>query len=325
MVDVFVDPQVFGWVSPATSSGIRSFVDRLRALREMSTSGCFRVSKAESAGSALYQSGQYPVRQSVQADLTSAGVSEFQAKDIVAIVDALLKRIPASESAYGLQDVLFEKCDLQPASILSGRDLHMCEALFRTAQLMDSIERKFKMRGYLLVNSAIHTRLDLSGELIMTDPADFDPGVPRSVSSQLAVIDTTRLGYGISAEVLWSSGNEECMLLAISTRLASRFQPPHRKWSIGAEFFASVKSLGADSENRATNVLESITDTIARSNLRATHELRINSGGNSPARMRGHDVAWRRDVDHELHLHYWETVDGPELACLSPHNRFDIP
>ena len=63
-------------------------------------------------------------------------------------------------------------------------------------------------------------------------------------------------------------------------------------------------------------------------NLAATHALREGQGGGSPQRRRSTDgaTAWRRDVDYEYHLHYWECPGGiVELASMGPHNDFSIP
>ena len=57
----------------------------------------------------------------------------------------------------------------------------------------------------------------------------------------------------------------------------------------------------------------------------ATHALRSGAGGGNRQRMRGKDSAWRRDVDYEYHLHYWECEAGNvELANLVVHNEFSI-
>ena len=73
---------------------------------------------------------------------------------------------------------------------------------------------------------------------------------------------------------------------------------------------------------------KSIAEAADRVNLAATHALRVDQSGGSPHRRRSADraAAWRRDVDDEYHLHYWECVDGMlELASIVPHNDFSIP
>ena len=59
-------------------------------------------------------------------------------------------------------------------------------------------------------------------------------------------------------------------------------------------------------------------------NNNATHWIRTSTGGNASQLKRGNDAAWRRDIDHEYHLHYWITIDGFEFSVVVHHNDFSI-
>jgi hypothetical protein len=63
---------------------------------------------------------------------------------------------------------------------------------------------------------------------------------------------------------------------------------------------------------------------VACTNLGATHALRNDRGYDSPQFTRGTDKAWRRDIDREYHLHYWETQNGYEFSDVVHHNDFNI-
>ena len=98
-------------------------------------------------------------------------------------------------------------------------------------------------------------------------------------------------------------------------------------FEIGHEFFGSLQThhVAADS-GLAEKLFRAIVETICHENLGATHALRKGRGANDPQRMRGEDAAWRRDVDYEYHLHYWECAKGTvELALVVVHNDFSIP
>ena len=76
----------------------------------------------------------------------------------------------------------------------------------------------------------------------------------------------------------------------------------------------------------AAKVLRSIIDTLEGLNMRATHRLRTGQGANDPQRTRGLDNAWRRDIDYEYHLHYWQCEDGNiELGSVVVHKDMTIP
>jgi hypothetical protein len=96
---------------------------------------------------------------------------------------------------------------------------------------------------------------------------------------------------------------------------------------IGSQFLASLDEhhVGSGS-GLAEKLIRSILETIDHENLAATHWLRKGAGASDPQRMRGKDAAWRRDVDYEYHLHYWECDAGyVEFARLVVHDDFSIP
>ena len=59
-------------------------------------------------------------------------------------------------------------------------------------------------------------------------------------------------------------------------------------------------------------IIRSIIETINEQNLEKVHKLRTGKGGDNPQRTRSEDgaKAWRRDIDREYHLHYWECQNG---------------
>jgi hypothetical protein len=68
-----------------------------------------------------------------------------------------------------------------------------------------------------------------------------------------------------------------------------------------------------------------VAEAVDQLNLADTHALRKSGAARAAQVTRGKDTAWRRDIDHEFHLHYWESEDGGiELASVVPHNCFDI-
>jgi hypothetical protein len=55
------------------------------------------------------------------------------------------------------------------------------------------------------------------------------------------------------------------------------------------------------------------------------HALRESGSGGAPQRTRGGHRAWRRDIDREYHLHYWQCSDRIEFGWIGPHNDFHLP
>lgn len=98
------------------------------------------------------------------------------------------------------------------------------------------------------------------------------------------------------------------------------------KWYFGGKFLETNGELGfLHEESKIKMLLKSCCDTILRQNMSKTHALRTGPGGNDPQVKRGNDLAMRRDIDYEYHLHYWETENGIEFASVVVHNDMTIP
>ncbi len=95
----------------------------------------------------------------------------------------------------------------------------------------------------------------------------------------------------------------------------------------GREFYPRMRECEqGGSPGLAERTLRALAETIDGQNMRAVHAKRLGSGGDNPQEMRGANKAWRRDIDREYHLHYWECANGTiEFASVGPHNMFDIP
>jgi len=99
------------------------------------------------------------------------------------------------------------------------------------------------------------------------------------------------------------------------------------EFKIGCDFFDSLRTHRVESGSElADKLLRAIVETVLHNNLSATHALRTGKEANKPQKMRGKDEAWRRDIDYEYHLHYWECASGSvELGLVVTHNDFSIP
>lgn len=100
-----------------------------------------------------------------------------------------------------------------------------------------------------------------------------------------------------------------------------------RGWALGKDLVASASACGLFvNEGRMKSFLRAAIRVITSNQNRNTHWLRVDRGANSPQKMRASDgaMAWRMDIDDELHLHYWVSARGPEFANVVQHNDFAI-
>ncbi len=103
----------------------------------------------------------------------------------------------------------------------------------------------------------------------------------------------------------------------------SEVSPP----DIESHFRELCQKICADGgSNVPGKILRAIVKTVKGIDLSATHALRKSRGANSPQRKRCSYKAWRRDIDRELHIHYWECPNGAvKLASVVYHDDFSIP
>jgi len=98
-------------------------------------------------------------------------------------------------------------------------------------------------------------------------------------------------------------------------------------FQFGNEFYRRMRACEqGGSSGLVERTLRALAKTVDGQNMRKVHPKRTGSGGSDPQEMRGQDKAWRRDIDREYHLHYWECAGGTiEFASVGAHNMFDIP
>jgi hypothetical protein len=98
-------------------------------------------------------------------------------------------------------------------------------------------------------------------------------------------------------------------------------------FDVGREFWESVVRHGFHTgEGRARRLLRACLETVMGLALGSTHELREGAAAAAPQVRRGPERGWRRDIDDDFHLHYWQQAGRrPEFAIVVPHNEFVIP
>lgn len=305
------------------------------------------ICMSERSSEALFSDGLYPLRDQLREVFAKHGIVEYDVNTVATVIDRLLTHTPSFETYYRVRDVLAEDVSTVPdvLQLCPGQglqvDLARCLVLIAIlrkhcgADILDnalilrrSAGRKIVVRA--LVHEIDHQRTDLKSVL---------PTPPEYFEGEILVCDDFRglLGCIDECSVLHSAtddaGVEVAIRIALYKYRLSRFLEPDwddlGKMRIGSSFTEAILSCCRSGPQRvAPNALRAICHTIDRENLAAVHPLRVGEGGNSPQRRREGDnaKAWRRDVDYEYHLHYWETDDGTiEVASVSVHNDFDIP
>jgi Txe/YoeB family toxin of Txe-Axe toxin-antitoxin module len=99
----------------------------------------------------------------------------------------------------------------------------------------------------------------------------------------------------------------------------------NQSYSIEPSFYKSIESLHFDlQKEKAEMLLRALAEEVLEKNMRDTHKIRVSKGGNSDQLKYNGFRAWRRDIDHEYHIHYWKKEQVIKFMDLVPHNKLSI-
>jgi len=342
---VYLD--AFTLACPHSEAGMESFgsyIQNLLNWSELRRMEWIDIYTSRTTSKVLFEVGAYPPWRDLQLAVNQLGIQHVQTKDIVDIVNGFLQRTFIVEDELGIDDVLFDHYGLVPAVDYAGRP--------------GPFVQHFELLTILL---ALHKSLyeELSNPLLVSCPDLKHQGntqvmatllevacssssaavaachTPYTISAQFAIcISLHSLHMSVDACCIWSCSTcYEAMRKAIEV-FAYQQTPSGLEYfnvledhpfAFGQNFIDSSRASGFfDDPSKIRKLLRACVETILGTNLRAVHALRVDRGNDKAQITRGTDKAYRRDIDHEFHLHYWETENGFEFADVVHHNDFRI-
>ena len=323
------------------------YVERLLDWSKLLDEPWIAICMSERSSEALAEDGLYPLRDQLQKLFSQHWVVEYDVNTVAIVIDRLLMRTPSFETYFRVRDVLAEDCSMTPdiLQLSSGdhlqSDLARCLVLIailrahcgngvlnHAVALRISPTRLVKVRA--LVHEIEHERDDF-GRPIPAPPEYFEGDVLTcdDFRSLLDCVDET----AVLKNSIDDAGVEIAIRIALyKSRLALALDPDWDDvsgWCMGAQFGATIRNCCLDAPTSfASSALRALAYTIDKQNLAAVHALRTGPAGNNPQRRRTIDdaKAWRRDIDRDYHLHYWELPEGNiEFASVGSHDDFSIP
>lgn len=342
---VYID--AFTLACPSPKLGIDSFGNYIQNLlnwNELRRTEWIDIYTSRDTAAVLFEVGAYPPWPELQRAIDCLGIQHVQVRDIVEIINGFLQRTLLIENELELNDLLFDQYGLSAAVDYTGRPgpfIKHLELLTVLLALHKSINEELdnmllvscpdlKHHGNTQVTAAI---IDLACSS-STSPLAAYP-TPFVVTAQFAIcICLHTLHSSVDACCIWSSATcHEVMHKAIEVFAYQQITATNEyfnvldnhPFSFGVAFIESSRASGFFNDPiKIRMLLRGCVETVMRTNLHAVHALRSDEGSNSPQLTRGTDKAWRRDIDRDYHLHYWETPEGFELADVVHHNDFKI-
>jgi len=341
MLRVCVDPYTLA--CPSSSEGMEVFLDyvgSLLELQELNASRRLPVVGSVGAAEILSKTSKYPIWTDLKDIISRYGINDIQPRDIVRIVNTLLTQLLFIEDDSRIRDLLYEGEFCEPFSSISHRRQEYQIEFYRLAvwsHLEDVLcGNKYVLYTRDIPNGVETIRFAATIQHLEHKSGDYVGGLPLQISDRLPFCSNrVPLRKVFGSEIIWVNvDNKAGKMFALKCALEERMVVKGRDaaeaesflWKAGPQFFKSLETLGfAEDINKARNLLQACVDTIVGDNLRATHALRIGDGAEDPQQFRGEDGAWRRDISHEFHLHYWITPSGPEFASVVMHRDMSIP
>jgi hypothetical protein len=339
MVNLFLDPFVFACPQPEQGlEELDHYIESILLWKELSDTSWASIYISGMTYEVLDQTKSYPLWEF----FNKSGKQSTQRKDILNLVNALLKKLPAIEERLKIREILWENMQCEPMDFLVERQPMFIEQFHRLVALM-SLLCLFEV---IKDSDQIVITRNLNGEKetvkIACDIVDCEfigssvqVQMPLLISSSFPLCENPH-GLCLSANPInvWSDANYETsyhkalsiyLYQRIFTSGSSQMEMKHLTWAFGANFIKTAETLGfANQENKIKTLLRACAETILGENTRDVHGLREGKSGSASRKKFGSDEACRRDIDYEYHLHYWKTANGPILMSVVVHNDMSI-
>jgi hypothetical protein len=298
-----------------------------------------RFWRDEELSSVLHEQNCYPFRHSLALALGHLfDPLEFQTEDINVLATALLERSVTLEESGDIKDIVVSDCSLVGDPVRDRLPIflnHVCRVIALALPVLGD-GKELRPNTYIAScgkqDSAEHVSASFTVEiaegaegpfefadpLISVDVPNFRGALPMfedadfttwwAIATEAAVLDVCAIRAGIGEADPWV-----------------KIGAVRRQLTVGDDFISSASRLGfMHDATKIQRLLRVCDDLMVARNLADSHWLRVGKGSNESQRTRGEWRAWRHDIDHEFHLHYWTLGDRIELANVVVHNDFQI-
>jgi len=347
MPSVSIDPGVLAAPSAAaTAEEVHGYVDTLIDWRRLLRMPAIPIHMTDRAAGLLHESGLFPLRPHLASLFGRYGVEEYDANTIARVVDTLLQQTPTFEDHFRMRDVLADDLATEPPLDTLAPNAVMASDLGRCVVLLSILGRYCRARVHhhsLVVRAQTPggmIRVRAKIQILEHERDDLDcPTAPyEHEGTVISCHDFRTLVEQVDEAAVWRSAVDAvgfsvaAQLSVFKSRLERRIDPEWdavRSFQFGAEFFDRSSHICSSAPaNLVPKVLRAVASTLEDLKMADTHALREGSGANDSQRLRKRDGAkgWRRDVDYEYHLHYWQCPAGAiEFGWIGPHNDFRLP
>lgn len=345
MIDLYLDAFVLACPpSEAGEEGFRKYILNILSWKDLRVAKWTTIYISKKTYEDLAKTNSYPPWGALKRSISTFGIEDVQPKDVVDIVNGFLEKSAILEDVLKIDDILFEDVECSSPEHYRSRHPVFVEHYERLVMLaclriiLISIP-EFKQIMISLNSGEKVLEINLCGRISYCqyyEEVKGYPAFPITVAGSFYVCNSPQvLDLCVNPCDIWTSGHsEDVFRKALEVFVYQQEQNAgsntnlleNKPYRCRGEFFLSLERLNfTNNPTKLRKLFRACAETIIGLNMQATHWLRTGEGGNSPQRLRGQEGAWRRDIDDEYRLHYWQTEEGPEFASIVIHNDMNIP
>jgi hypothetical protein len=347
MLTVTIDPGVFAPPSGDPSeNAVHEYVDTLLHWKTVLDGGLAKLLTPRATTDVLVKCDLYPFRPRLREILSKTNMPEYDSNTVAIVAGEMLRRVRDLENASGITDALVSPDSRFWPDILEPNTPGLLRVEVEKCLLVLAITRyvstdcstQSQSLATRLADNCHQVEIDAMVEILEHRREDLGviPLAPRRFTGAAPVCSSFQdYLMNLDKVKLWRCAHNESELeLAIKVaiyqdRLQRKIETRWTKlpgFKINANFLTTASGCGAlAADALARSTIRSIVETIDDLQLADIHALNTGPGPNDAQQKRGKDLAWRRDVTYEHHLHYWHCEGGTkELSCMVPHNSFHI-
>lgn len=330
MINV-VDPYIIGYSSDRYNNDFEDYILRLIEIKSIIEDLDLKTLLSSNTSKILAEEYDFPAWDKIDELLNRSGLKGiYQPQDIIVSIESILKCANV-EDFLEIHEILFDYIEISPSEITEKRSEIYLEELKRILMYLGLSEKL----GYdaILATIDLESRnIIVTGEIIDIDTAKNDSTKYLGVyNDEIKTYSSIKNLYTqLNPIKIWKSAaskNEYSFALQVYLFQKERnIFDNEKKWRFGEVFFQEMNRYGfLHEDSKIESLLRSMSATILYKNLEKTHSLRTDAGANSPQSIRNDTAkAWRRDIDYEFHLHYWQYKTHVEFSRVVVHNDYKI-
>ena len=338
MYSLFLDPYLLA-APPAgvNPSSIEEYIANLLLWRELLHERILPFYIPTASYDLLNECGCYPERYRLQVAIDQLELDDIQVHDVLTIFHSILFETSFIEETFGISNIIIDEVRYTPNEHIHDRPqpfLSEYERLLAMIGVLQVVPAEVSP-NIILITKGLNKELEITNleckSLCEWADSTSSHDLPAEIKAEIPSCNSPRGIYLAIDPVLLCGKSftstlfEFALKCELAKRSGSSYANQDATYAFGVQFFASCQKLGFLHEAyKIKMLLRTCADVALNENMQDTHALRESKGGDDKQRTRFQDKAWRRDIDHEYHLHYWQTSYGYEFACVVVHNNFSI-